>query len=67
METPKLCKKHFFQVAGYFDKDVAFEYEVDGDGCLICNKVIFIESARRYVEQSKQLIQDYSGVRAGAE
>jgi len=67
METPKLCKKHFFQVAGYFDKDVAFEYEVDSDDCVICNKTILIESARRYVEQNQYLAQDHSGVRAGAE
>ena len=67
METPKLCKKHFYQVAGYFDKDVAFEFEVDGDDCLICSRTIFIEGARRYVEQNKQLIQDHSGVRAGTE
>ncbi len=67
METPKLCKKHFYQVAGYFDKDVAFEFEVDGEGCLICNKTLFIESARRYVEQNKHLVHDHSGVRASAE
>lgn len=53
MNTPTLCKKHFFQVASYFDKDLAFEYQVDGNTCLICNKVVFLEGARRYVEQNK--------------
>ncbi len=49
--NPPLCKTHFFKVASYFDKDVAFEFELDGDTCLICNKVIFLEGARRFVEQ----------------
>ncbi len=51
METPKLCRKHFFQVASYFDKDVAFEYEIDGDNCKICNKEMFLEDARRMASQ----------------
>ncbi len=54
MNTPTLCKKHFFQVASYFDKEVAFEFELDGDTCLICNKVVFLEGARRFVDQNKQ-------------
>ncbi len=54
MNTPTLCKKHFFQVASYFDKEVAFEFELDGDTCLICNKVVFLEGARRFVEQHKE-------------
>ncbi len=53
MEAPRLCKKHFFQVANYYDQDVAFQYEIDGDNCLICTKVVFVEGARRFVEQNK--------------
>ncbi len=52
MERPPLCKKHFFEVASYFGKEVAFAFEIDGDGCLICKKQLFLESARRYVDQS---------------
>ncbi len=54
MEAPKLCKKHFYEVAGLFDKDVAFEYHVDGDSCLICEKVIHREEARVYAENWKE-------------
>lgn len=51
MATPKLCKKHFHEVANYFDKDVALAYEIDGDGCVVCTRVTFVEMARRFVEQ----------------
>ncbi len=54
METPTLCKRHFFQVASHFDKDLAFEFQLDGDTCVICSKVVFLEGARRFVEQNKQ-------------
>ncbi len=54
MNTPTLCKKHFFQVASHFDKELAFEFQLDGDTCLICNKVVFLEGARRFIEQNKE-------------
>lgn len=46
---PCLCKKHLRQVSNVFDKETAFAYALDEKNCLICNKVIFIEGARRYV------------------
>ena len=46
---PCLCKKHLLQVANVFDKETAFAYAFDAKNCVICNKVIFIEGARRYV------------------
>ena len=46
---PSLCKKHFREVSNVFDKPTAFAYEIDDKNCLICNKVIFIEGARRFV------------------
>ncbi len=46
---PCLCKKHFRQVSNVFDKETAFVYTIDESNCVICNKVIFIEGARRYV------------------
>ncbi len=47
--TPTLCKKHFREVANYFDKETALLYMTEEKGCLICNKVIFVEGARRFV------------------
>ena len=46
---PCLCKKHLLQVANTFDKETAFSYALDEKNCVICNKVIFIEGARRFV------------------
>ncbi len=47
--TPCLCKKHFREVANYFDKETALAYALDGKNCVICNKVIFVEGARRFI------------------
>ncbi len=47
--TPKLCKKHFREVANHFDKETALLYTLDEKECLICKHVIFVESARRFV------------------
>ena len=47
---PCLCKKHLREVANVFDKETAFAYALDDENCVICNKVIFIEGARRFVE-----------------
>lgn len=59
--TPKLCKKHFREVANHFDKETALLYMHDEKGCLICNHVIFVESARRFVVGSApQASQDLS-------
>lgn len=49
---PCLCKKHFREVSNVFDKQTAFAYELNDAECVICNKVIFIEAARRYVVQT---------------
>lgn len=49
---PCLCKKHFREVSNVFDKETAFAYELNDAECVICNKVIFIEAARRYVAQN---------------
>lgn len=49
---PCLCKKHLRQVSNVFDKEVAFAYALDENNCVICNQVIFIEGARRYVDTS---------------
>ena len=46
---PSLCKKHLRQVSNVFDKETAFAYAMDENNCVICNKVIFIEGAHRYV------------------
>ena len=46
---PYLCKKHFRQVANEFDKETALAYALDEKECVICNKVIFVEAARRFV------------------
>jgi hypothetical protein len=54
MTTPTLCKKHFNQVANYFDKGVALEFELDGESCVICANVIYLESARRFIEQKNK-------------
>ncbi len=64
MESPALCKKHFYQVAGYFDKQVAFQFEIDGDSCMICNKQIFLEGARRFTEQHQQPAPTHNVARA---
>lgn len=47
---PCLCKKHFREVSNVFDKETAFAYDLNEQGCVICNKVIFIEGARRFVQ-----------------
>ncbi len=47
---PCLCKKHLREVANVFNKETAFAYALDEKNCVICNKVIFIEGARRYVQ-----------------
>lgn len=47
---PALCKNHLRQVSNVFDKETAFAYALDDKDCVICNKVIFIEGARRYVQ-----------------
>ncbi len=67
MNTPTLCKKHFFQVASHFDKELAFEYQLDGDTCLICNKVVFLEGARRFIEQNRQAVENAGPAGAVAE
>ena len=54
MSTPTLCKKHFSQVGNYFDRDLALEFELDGETCLICNKVIYLEMSRRFIDQQKK-------------
>jgi hypothetical protein len=46
---PSLCKKHFREVSNVFDKETAFAYELNEKDCVICNKIIFIEGARRFV------------------
>lgn len=51
MDNPCLCKNHLRQVANYFSREVAFAYQIDERECVICNKVIFIEGARRYIQQ----------------
>lgn len=45
---PCLCKKHFREVSNVFDKETAFAYALNDAACVICDKVIFIEGARRY-------------------
>jgi hypothetical protein len=50
---PSLCKKHFRQVANTFDKETAFAFGHDDKNCVICNKVIFIEAARRFVASAQ--------------
>lgn len=51
---PCLCKNHFRQVANVFDKETAFAYAHDEKNCVICNQVIFIEGARRFVVGMRQ-------------
>lgn len=46
---PCLCKKHFREVSNVFDKETAFAYALNDAACVICDKVIFIEGARRYI------------------
>lgn len=46
---PCLCKKHLRQVSNVFDKETALAYELNDSNCVLCNKVIFIEGARRFV------------------
>lgn len=50
---PCLCKNHFRQVSNVYDKETAFAFALDDRNCVICNKVIFIEGARRYVAQNE--------------
>lgn len=50
---PCLCKKHFRAVANYFDRNVAFMYDIDEKACVICNQIIFIEGARRFVQSPR--------------
>ncbi len=50
---PTLCTKHFNRVANYFDKRLAFEFEIDGESCLVCNKTINVEMARWFLRQNK--------------
>jgi hypothetical protein len=57
---PCLCKKHLLQVANTFDKETAFAYALDEKNCVICNKVIFIEGARRYVSGMQHKMSDPS-------
>lgn len=51
---PGLCKLHFRQVANYFDREVALAYAPDEKGCVLCNKIIFIEAARRFIEKHNE-------------
>lgn len=53
MEKPTLCTEHFYRVANYFDKRLAYEFERDGDNCLVCNKTINVEMARWFIRQNK--------------
>ncbi len=46
---PCLCKKHLREVANVFDKETAFAFALDEKNCVICNKSLFIEGARRFV------------------
>lgn len=55
-----LCKKHFREVANHFDKETALAYSVNEGNCVICNRVIFIEGARRYVQGTPQNASDES-------
>ncbi|MBI4674418.1 MAG: hypothetical protein HY741_22470 [Chloroflexi bacterium] len=36
-------------MANEFDKETALAYTVGEKDCVICNKVIFVEAARRFV------------------
>ncbi|MCG3140894.1 MAG: hypothetical protein HDKAJFGB_02042 [Anaerolineae bacterium] len=66
---PCLCEKHFRQVSNVFDKETAFAYELNDAECVICNKVIFIEGARRYVtahanDEARALPNEFAPTRA---
>lgn len=54
MEKPTLCTEHFYRVANYFDKRLAYEFERDGASCLVCNKTINVEMARWFIRQNKK-------------
>lgn len=54
MVKPTLCTNHLYRVANYFDKRVAFQFDVDGESCLVCNKTIDVEMARWFVRQNDQ-------------
>ena len=54
MVKPTLCTEHLYRVANYFDKRVAFEFDVDGGNCLVCDKTIDVEMARWFVQQNKE-------------
>lgn len=47
---PSICKKHFREVANYFDKETALAYALDDKQCVICHKVIYVEGARRLAQ-----------------
>lgn len=53
-----LCKKHFREVANHFDKETALAYSIDEHNCVICNRVIFIEAARRFAQSNPQNSND---------
>ncbi len=60
---PCLCKKHLRQVSNMFDKETAYMYALSEKTCVICNQVIFIEGARRYItgtrhNSSEQALRD---------
>lgn len=63
MVKPTLCKKHFFGVANYFDKQLAVEFEIDGENCLVCNKTMNVEMARWFVRQNTEGIDTRSKAR----
>jgi hypothetical protein len=54
MDRPTLCKKHLYRVANYFDKRLAFEFEIGDANCLVCNKNMNVEMARWFVQQHKK-------------
>ncbi len=53
MTKPTLCTRHFYRVANYFDKQLAFEFSIDGESCLVCTKTMNVEMARWFVQQHK--------------
>jgi hypothetical protein len=56
MVKPTLCTKHFYRVANYFDKRVAFQFDIDGQSCLVCSKTIDVEMARWFVQKDKNVM-----------
>ena len=49
--TPALCENHHARVGNFFDTALAFRFQIDAEGCLICREVIQIQEARRYLSQ----------------